>query len=443
MPTGQAEDEIEDDTAPAPAVTGAAAGPGRRYGADAGPGRRFKPAAPPRDLQDALAPLEDDESGSKIFENLGVQDITPEHVKSVGDLLVLRSYFLTHLGPRLGWLIKLSVTEWSTLSAEEKRVHTAMRRTFLKSYVFGAEAIIQHWFWKTLKTATKSFGPLLSVFSQDYDVSAACGTLAWERIFTAFPCAGTAITHQLIVSGFQHCMSLHGDTTEEFTKYMARLNESLAQLSTVKPLALSEIYALGALIGLHQSGSSRHERAYRELLTYINEGNALTLDEVLKTGLRYSRDHHSAAQAFRAVHDDAAVCNHACPLCCKRDFRGRETPRSSRSRSSPRSTTSSRAGSPQPRRSTTSSRAGSPPPRRALSAAAAQDAWGPINSYWQSQGLAHRYHTYAATLKENFISPHQVILDADIDHLSHPEAGPALMSRASQFLPEPFSDADE
>ena len=98
MPTGQAEDEIEADTAPAPAVTGAAAGPGRRYGADAGPGRRFKPAAPPRDLQDALAPLEDDEYGSKIFENLGVQDITPEHVKSVGDLLVLRSYFLTHLG---------------------------------------------------------------------------------------------------------------------------------------------------------------------------------------------------------------------------------------------------------------------------------------------------------------------------------------------------------
>jgi len=45
MPTGQAEDEIEDDTAPAPAVTGAAAGPGRRYGADARPGRRFKPAA--------------------------------------------------------------------------------------------------------------------------------------------------------------------------------------------------------------------------------------------------------------------------------------------------------------------------------------------------------------------------------------------------------------
>ena len=85
MPTGQEADEIEEYAAPASAVTGVAAGPGRCYGAAAGPGRRFKPAVPPRDLQAALAPLEDDEYGSKIFENLGVQDITPEHVKSVGE----------------------------------------------------------------------------------------------------------------------------------------------------------------------------------------------------------------------------------------------------------------------------------------------------------------------------------------------------------------------
>jgi hypothetical protein len=102
MPQGHGDDE--DDTAPA-AVTGAAAGPGRR----------FTPAAPPRDLQAALAPIDDDQYGPKIFENLGVQDINPEFVRSVGDLLLLRSYFLTNrwLGPRLGWLIKLSVTEWS------------------------------------------------------------------------------------------------------------------------------------------------------------------------------------------------------------------------------------------------------------------------------------------------------------------------------------------
>ncbi len=162
----------EDDTGPA-AVTGAAAGPGRRYGAAAGPGRRFTPDAPPRDLQEALAPIADYQYGSKIFENLGVQDINPELVKSVGDLLLLRSYFLTQLGQRLGWLIKLSVTEWPTLSYKEKKIHTAMRKAFLTSYVFGAETIIQHWFWKTLKTAPKSFGLLLSVFADDYDASAA------------------------------------------------------------------------------------------------------------------------------------------------------------------------------------------------------------------------------------------------------------------------------
>jgi hypothetical protein len=122
-----------------------------------------------------------------------VQDINPEPVTRVGDLLGLRSYFLSHLGPRLAWLIKLSVIEWPTLSAEEKKLHTAIRKSFLTSYVFGAEAIIQHWLWKTLKTATKSFGPLLTVFAADYDATAVCGTLAWERMFTAFPCAGTAI----------------------------------------------------------------------------------------------------------------------------------------------------------------------------------------------------------------------------------------------------------
>jgi len=208
---------IDDDDTASAAVTGAAAGPVRR----------FTPIAPPHDLQAALAPFNADQYGQKIFENLGVQDINPELVTRVGDLLLLRSYFLTYLGPRLAWLIKLSVTEWPTLSVQEKKLHTAMRKSFLTSYVFGAEAIIQHWLWKTLKTATKSFGPLLIVFADDYDATAACGTLAWERIFTVFPCSGTAITHQLIVSGFQQCRSLKGDTTEEFTKYMALLNESL------------------------------------------------------------------------------------------------------------------------------------------------------------------------------------------------------------------------
>ena len=78
MPTGA----HGDDVAPA-AVTGAAAGMVRC----------FTPIAPPRDLQAALAPLDDDQYGSKVFENLGLQDFTPDRVARVGDLLKRRRYF--------------------------------------------------------------------------------------------------------------------------------------------------------------------------------------------------------------------------------------------------------------------------------------------------------------------------------------------------------------
>ena len=303
MPTGG----HGDDTAPA-ALTGAAAGPVRR----------FTPPAPPRHLQAALATLDDAQYGPKVFENLGLLDFTPHRVVRVGDLLKLRSYVLTQLGPRFIWLIKHSVVEWPNLSAEEKKLHTVMRKSFLTSYAFGAETIIQHWFWKTLKNATSSFGPLLKVFAADYAAIPACGTDAWEQIFNAFPCAETAITHQLIVSGFQDCVSIDDDTTDGFTKYMARLNKSLVQLSTVKPMALSEIYALAALMGLHLSESSRHEHAYSDLMTFIDEGNALTLEDVLRIGLKYSRDRPSTSSAYRAMRDADVVCNCACPLCCKR-----------------------------------------------------------------------------------------------------------------------------
>ena len=157
------------------------------------------------------------------------------------------------------------MVEWPTLSAEEKQLHTSLRRFFLTSYVFGTEAIIQHWLWKPFKNTNQSFGPLLQVFDTDYDAPTACGTNAWESIFTSFPCAGTAITHQLIVIGFQQCMSLQDDSTAAFTKYMALFNESLAQLATVQPMTFSEIYALAALMGLHLSESSRHDRAYSDL----------------------------------------------------------------------------------------------------------------------------------------------------------------------------------
>jgi hypothetical protein len=106
-----------------------------------------RPPAPlvkPDDLQTTLAPPDDTEFGTKIYENIGLSDFTPATVTRVGDLLGLRSYFMSQLGPRYLWVIKLSMIEWPTLSAQEKKLHDAMRKSFVTSYAFGAEAILQH-----------------------------------------------------------------------------------------------------------------------------------------------------------------------------------------------------------------------------------------------------------------------------------------------------------
>jgi hypothetical protein len=153
----------------------------------------------PRDLQTALAPPAADAYGTKVFDNLGLGDFTPPQVARVGDLLTLRSYFLSQLGPRYLWIIKLTLIEWPTLSPQEKQLHVAMRKSFVASYTFGAEAILQHWLWKTLKNATRSFGPLLKVFATEHDATTTCGTDAWESIFPLFPPALT-LTLTLLVS---------------------------------------------------------------------------------------------------------------------------------------------------------------------------------------------------------------------------------------------------
>jgi hypothetical protein len=145
-------------------------------GASFGNVRQSVPLAKPADLQTALAPPEENAFGTKIYENVGLSDFTPAPVTRVGELLGLRSYFMSQFGPRYLWIIKLSMIEWPTLSAQEKQLHAAMRKSFVTSYTFGAEAILQHWLWKTLKNATKSFGPLLKVFATDYDATSSCAS---------------------------------------------------------------------------------------------------------------------------------------------------------------------------------------------------------------------------------------------------------------------------
>jgi len=122
---------------------------------------------------------------------------------------------------------------------------------------------------------------------------------------------------------------------------------------------------------------------------------------VLKIGLKYSRDRPSTANAFAAVRAADAVCTLACPLCCTR---GRWPHPSSRN--------SSRAGS----------RHGSP---GAGAFRAVHD-----HEYWNKLGLDEVYHTFAAVLEVNGISPHQVLLERKIYDFSHKHAGDAITAVA-------------
>ena len=55
------------------------------------------------------------------------------------------------------------------------------------------------------------------------------------------------------------------------------------------------------------------------------------------------------------------------------------------------------------------------------------------HEYWNKLGLDEVYHTYAAVLEVNGISPHQVLLERKIDDFSHKEAGDAIPAVAARF----------
>jgi hypothetical protein len=55
------------------------------------------------------------------------------------------------------------------------------------------------------------------------------------------------------------------------------------------------------------------------------------------------------------------------------------------------------------------------------------------HEYWNKLGLDEIYHTYAAVLEVNGISPHQVLLERKIDDFSHQNAGDAIAAVAARF----------
>ena len=98
----------------------------------------------------------------KLFEINVLQAIfaTCPDVKDTGDLLILREILLEELGPTYMWLVNLSLVDWHSLSEEDKELNTQMRLDWLASYSKASEAVLQHWFWKLLKSKTQNFATL-------------------------------------------------------------------------------------------------------------------------------------------------------------------------------------------------------------------------------------------------------------------------------------------
>ena len=156
MPTRRDEGEIEGDAAPATARGARAPRFGNRAHAPMTPPAPDRPDTPD-DLRTALGTP--DSFGVKLFEITVLQSILKAcpDVKDAGDLLLLREILLEEFGPAYMWLINLSLVDWISLSADDKALNAQMRLDWLASYSKASEAVLQHWFWKLLKTKTLNF----------------------------------------------------------------------------------------------------------------------------------------------------------------------------------------------------------------------------------------------------------------------------------------------
>jgi hypothetical protein len=233
-----------------------------------------------------------------------------------------------------------SVVEWEHLTDDQKELHSTMRESWLSSYNKASHTVLQHWLWRFLKKQTESFAPLHKVFSKIKVDSPNSGTSAWTEIFLLYPVTSASIAHKLLARGLKTCLIFKNDSMASALDYIDSVNASASQLSHVQTMTVQDVYALVTLMGLYLSEASGHQKAYKELLPHIDDGHALTFDKVQHEIIRFSRSH--APRTFALTHaGDSSVCNHRCPRCC--DTRG-ETPRPSRSSSSPRSHSSSRVG---------------------------------------------------------------------------------------------------
>ena len=86
--------------------------------------------------------------------------------------------------------------------------------------------------------------------------------------------------HKLLAHCLKICLKLKDDFSAAGCDYIERVNTSVSQLAKLQNLTVPDVYVFVSLMGLYLSDASSHQKAYKELITYINDGNELTLDKV-------------------------------------------------------------------------------------------------------------------------------------------------------------------
>jgi len=108
-----------------------------------------------------------------------------------------------------------------------------------------------------------------------YTPVAVCVCVCVE-IFLLYPLTGASIAHKLLGRGLQKCLAFKDDSPAACTDYMALINTSVSQLGHMPHMSVRDVFALATLMGLYLSPASGHQKAYKELLAYVDAGHALT-----------------------------------------------------------------------------------------------------------------------------------------------------------------------
>ena len=121
-----------------------------------------------------------------------------------------------------------------------------MRLDWLASYSKASEAILQHWFWKLLKSTTQNFAPLHQVFVRVKSSSPNCGSEAWTEIFLLYPLSNASSSGVIVACRRKPVSTLRClfATTKSLRSFFLRLAARIMTTTEPSPFSLKLLRTL-------------------------------------------------------------------------------------------------------------------------------------------------------------------------------------------------------